>query len=150
MGKRICDRRARCVMQLKGQQQTNNGNTVRHRDHFWCTITCIFWSKRRHYENRCHIKKHQSEKLKHKEEQKNWGRDPKNPSRSGGGGITPSGLTGGSYLDDLQDVDFYLQAAKASSISTIGEIHDECRGRIHVTHKKLPMKERERCIYTKA
>ena len=41
-----------------------------HQDHFRCSITCGFCGKRRHYEDECHIKRRQSEKLKKEEEEK--------------------------------------------------------------------------------
>ena len=59
-----CDNRNSCMLQMKRQQHTKYGKTVTHQDHFRCTITCCYCGKRRHYEDECHIKKHESNKLK--------------------------------------------------------------------------------------
>ena len=52
---------------MKRQQHSKDGKTVTHRDHFRCTITCGYCGKRRHYEDECHIKKRESDKLKRQE-----------------------------------------------------------------------------------
>ena len=51
-----CDYRTGCMLQLKRQQHTKNGETVTDQDHFRCTITCGYCGKCRHYEDGCHIK----------------------------------------------------------------------------------------------
>ena len=38
-----------------------------HQDHFRCAITCGYCGKRGHYEDECHIKKRESDKLKRQE-----------------------------------------------------------------------------------
>ena len=62
-----CDLRSGCMLQMKRQQHTKDGKTVTHQDHFRCTITCGYCGKRRHYEDECHIKKRESDKLKRQE-----------------------------------------------------------------------------------
>ena len=59
-----CDLRSGCMLQMKRQQHTKDGKQVTHQDHFRCTITCGYCGKRRHYEDECHIKKRESDKLK--------------------------------------------------------------------------------------
>ena len=68
-----CDHCSSCMLQMKGQQHTTDGKAVTHQDHFRCTITCGYCGKRRHYEDECHIKKRESDKLKRQvaERQKN-------------------------------------------------------------------------------
>ena len=46
-----CNHHSGCVLQLKRQQQTKDGKTVTHQDHFTCTITCGYCGKRHHYED---------------------------------------------------------------------------------------------------
>ena len=58
-----CDHRSSCMLQMKRQQHSKDMNTVTHQDHFSCTITCGYCGKRRHYEDKCHIKKRESDKL---------------------------------------------------------------------------------------
>ena len=62
-----CDHRSSCMLQMKRQQHTKDGKPVTHQDHFRCTITCGYCGKRRHYEDECHIKKCESDKLKRHE-----------------------------------------------------------------------------------
>ena len=61
-----------------------------HQDHFRCPITCGYCGKRRHYEDECHIKKRESDKLKRQEaeRQKNKTptRNPQNGDKGGKGG----------------------------------------------------------------
>ena len=76
-----CDGRAGCLLQLKRQQKSRDGQVHQHQDHFRCTITCGYCGKRRHYEDECHIKKRHSEKLKKEEEEKR---------KSGKGNYNPS------------------------------------------------------------
>ena len=59
-----CDGRSACMLQLKRTQKAKDGQEVKHQDHFPCTITCGYCGKRRHYEDECHIKRRESEKLK--------------------------------------------------------------------------------------
>ena len=84
-----CDGCSSCMLQLRRTQKTKDGQEVKHQDHLRCTITCGYCGKRRHYEDECHIKRRESEKLKKAEEElrKNAGR--------GGGGSTPGGTPGG-------------------------------------------------------
>ena len=63
-----CDHRSSCMLQMKRQQHSKDGKTVTHQDHFRCTITCGYCGKRRHYEDECHIKKKESDKLKRQEQ----------------------------------------------------------------------------------
>ena len=82
-----CDGQSACISQLKRTQKTKDGQEVKHQDHFRCTITCGFCGKRRHYENECHIKRRESEKLNKAE-----GERSKTASKGGGaergGGLT--------------------------------------------------------------
>ena len=58
-----------------------------HQDHFRCTITCGYCGKRRHYEDECHIKKRESDKLKHQEAKRQKTQTPtKNPQNGDKGG----------------------------------------------------------------
>ena len=61
-----------------------------HQDHFRCTITCGYCCKRRRYEDECHIKKRESDKLKRQdaERQKTQTptRNPQNENKGGKGG----------------------------------------------------------------
>ena len=77
------------MLQLQRKQKTKEGQEVKHQDHFRCTITCGYCGKRRHYEDECHIKRRESEKLKKAEEERR-----KNAGK-GGGGSTPGGTPGG-------------------------------------------------------
>ena len=69
-----------------------------HQDHFRCTITCGYCGKRRHYEDKCHIKKRESDKLKRQEaeRQKNQTptRNPQNGDKGGQGGGKGGGKAG--------------------------------------------------------
>ena len=58
------------MLQLRPTQKTKDGQEVKHQDHFRCTITCGYCGKRRHYEDECHIKRRESEKLKKAEEER--------------------------------------------------------------------------------
>ena len=58
-----------------------------HQDHFRCTITCCYCGKCRHYENECHIKKRESDKLKRQEAESQKTQTPtKNPQNGDKGG----------------------------------------------------------------
>ena len=75
-----CDQRSSCMLQLERQQHTKDGKPVTHQDHFRCTITCGYCCKRRHYEDECHIKKGESDKLKRQEAERQKTQTPsKNP-----------------------------------------------------------------------
>ena len=58
-----------CMLQLKRTQKTKDGQEVKHQDHFRCPITCGFGGKRKQYEDECHIKRRETEKLKKAEEE---------------------------------------------------------------------------------
>ena len=87
-----CDGRSTCMLQLKRKQKTKDGQEVKHQDNFCCTNTCGFCGKRRHYEDECHIKRRESEKLKKPEEErrKTAGRG----EGAEGGGPNPGGSKG--------------------------------------------------------
>ena len=87
-----CDGQSACMLQLKRPQNTKDGQETNHQDHFRCTITCRFCGKRRHYEDQCHIKRRESEKLKKAEEERR-----KTAGKGGGpegGGANPGGFKG--------------------------------------------------------
>ena len=84
-----CDGRSSCMLQLQRTQRTKDGQEVKHQDHFRCTLTCGYCGKRRHYEDECHIKRRESEKLKKAEEER------RRNAGKGGGGSTPGGTPGG-------------------------------------------------------
>ena len=79
-----CDGESACMPQLKRTQKINGGQEIKHQDHFRCTITCGYCGIRRHYEDECHIKRRESEKLKKAEEErrKNAGKGGR-PEREG-------------------------------------------------------------------
>ena len=82
-----CDHRSNCMLQMKRQQHTKDGKPVTHQDHFRCTITCGYCGKRRHYEDKCHIKKRESDKLKRQEAERQKTQTPtKNPQNGDKGG----------------------------------------------------------------
>ena len=85
-----CDLRSGCMLQMKRQQHTKDGKPVTHQDHFRCTITCGYCGKRRHYEDECHIKKRESDKLKRQEAERQKtqtpARNPPNGDKGGKGG----------------------------------------------------------------
>ena len=58
-----------------------------HQDHFRCTINCGYCGKRRHYEDECHIKKRESDKLQRQEAER---QKPQTPTRD-----RPNGDKGG-------------------------------------------------------
>ena len=62
-----CNHGSSCMLQMKRQHHSKDGKTVTHLDHFRCTITYGYFGKCRHYEEKCHAKKHQSDKLKRQE-----------------------------------------------------------------------------------
>ena len=83
---------------MKRQQHSKDRKTVTHQNHFWCTITCGYSGKRPHYEDECHIKKRESDKLKRQEaeRQKNQTptRTPQNGDKDGKGGGKGDGKGG--------------------------------------------------------
>ena len=82
-----CDHRSSCMLQMKRQQHTKDGKPVTHQDHFRCTITCGYCGKRRHYEDECHKKKRESDKLKRQEAERQKTQTPtKNPPNGDKGG----------------------------------------------------------------
>ena len=78
-----CDHRSSCMLQMKRQQHTKDGKPVTHQDHFRCTITCGYCGKRRHYEDECHIKKRESDKLKRQEAERQKTQTPTKTLRMG-------------------------------------------------------------------
>ena len=93
-----CDLRSGCMLQMKCQQHTKDGKTVTHQDHFRCTITCGYCAKRRHYEDECHIKKGESDKVKRQEAERQKtqtpARNPRNGDKGGKGGGKGGGKNG--------------------------------------------------------
>ena len=93
-----CNLRSGCMLQMKRQQHTKDGKQVTHQDHFRCTITCGYCGKRRHYEDECHIKKRESDKLKRQEAERQKtqtpARNPPNGDKGGKGGGKGGGKTG--------------------------------------------------------
>ena len=82
-----CDQRSSCMLQMKQQQHTKDWKFVTHQDHFRCTITCGSCGKRRHYEDECHRKKCESDKLKRQEAERQKTQTPtKNPQNGDKGG----------------------------------------------------------------
>ena len=82
-----CDQRSSCMLHMKRQQHTKDGKPVTHQDHFRCTITCGYCGKQRHYEDECHIKKRESDKLKRQEAERQKTQTPtKNPQNGDKGG----------------------------------------------------------------
>ena len=79
-----CDLRSGCMLQMKRQQHTKDRKTLTHQNHFRCTITCGYCGKRRHYEDECHIKKRESDKLKRQEAERQKTQTPaRNPPEWG-------------------------------------------------------------------
>ena len=68
---------------MKRQQHTIDGKPVTHQDHFRCTITCGYCGKHRHYEDECHIKKRESDKLKRQEAERQKTQTPTRNPRMG-------------------------------------------------------------------
>ena len=93
-----CDHRSSCMLQMQRQLHSKDGKPVTHQDHFRCTITCGYCGKRCHYEDECHIKKRESDKLKRQEaeRQKNQTptRNPQNWDKAGKGGGKGGGKVG--------------------------------------------------------
>ena len=93
-----CDLRSGCMLQMKRQQHTKDGKPVTHQDHFRCTITCGYCGERRHYEDECHIKKRETDKLKPQEAERQKtqtpARNPPNGDEGGKGGGKGGGKNG--------------------------------------------------------
>ena len=93
-----CHHRSSCMLQMKRQQYTKDGKPVTLQDHFRCTITCGYCGKRRHYEDECHIKKRESDKLKRQEAERQKTqtptRNPPNGDKCGKGGGKGGGKNG--------------------------------------------------------
>ena len=93
-----CDHRSSCMLQMKRQQHTKDGKPVTHQDHFRCTITCGYCGKHRHYEDECHIKKSEGDKLKRQEAERQKtqtpGRNPPNGDKGGKRGGKGGGKNG--------------------------------------------------------
>ena len=96
-----CDNRSGCMLQMKRQQHTKDGKTVTHQDRFRCTMTRGYCGKRRHYEDICHIKKRESDKLRRQEAErqknqtptrtpKKWEKGRKGGGKGGGKCGTPN------------------------------------------------------------
>ena len=60
-----CNQRDCFVVQGK-KQETNTSGKAKLPDHYRCTITCLFCSRRKHYEDECYHKQRLSAKLKTK------------------------------------------------------------------------------------
>ena len=69
-----------------------------HQDHFRCSITCGYCGKRRHYEDECHKKKGESDKLKRQEAERQRtqtpARNPPNPPKANPAGAKRVGRQG--------------------------------------------------------
>ena len=93
-----CDHCSRCMLQMKRQQHSEDGKTVTHQNHFRCTITCGYCGKRCHYEDECHIKKRESDKLKRQEAERPKKQtptgNPQNGDKGGKGGGKGDGKGG--------------------------------------------------------
>ena len=93
-----CDHRSSCMLQMKRQQHSKDGKTVTKQDHFRCPITCGYCGKHCHYEDECHIKKRESDKLKRQEAERQKTqtptRNPQNGDTGGKGGGKGSGKGG--------------------------------------------------------
>ena len=90
-----CDLRSGCMLQMKRQQHTKDGKPVTHQDHFRCTITCGYCGKRRHYEDECHIKKRESDKLKRQGGERQKTQTPTRNPQNGDKGGKRGGKGGG-------------------------------------------------------
>ena len=80
-----CDGRSACILQLKRTQKTKYGQEVNHQDDLRCMILCGYCGKRRHYEDECHMKRRESEKLKKAEEERRKNAGVAGRPESGGG-----------------------------------------------------------------
>ena len=80
---------------MKRQQHSKDGKPVTHQDHFRCTITYGYCGKRRHYEDECHIKKCESDKLKRQEAERQKNQTPIRNRQNGDKGSKGGGKGGG-------------------------------------------------------
>ena len=80
------DGRSACMLQLNRMQKTKDGQEVKHQAPFPSSMTCGYCGKRRHFEDKCHIKRGESEKMKKAEEERR-----KNAGK--GGKLEGDGLT---------------------------------------------------------
>ena len=87
-----CGGRSACMLQLKHTQKNKDGQEVKHQDHFRCTITCRYCGKGRHYDEECHMKCRESEKVEKAEEE--WRKNLGKGGRPEGGGPNPEGFKG--------------------------------------------------------
>ena len=87
-----CHWRSACLLQLQRKRKTRDGQEVKHLDDLRCTITCGYRGKRRHYEDECHIKHRESEKLEKAEEE--WRKNAGEGGKTEGGGPNPGGFKG--------------------------------------------------------
>ena len=90
-----CDHRSSCMLQMKRQQHSKDGKTVTHQDHARCTITCGYCGKRRHYQDECHIKKRESDKLNRQEAERQKTQTPTRNRQNGDKGGKGAGKGGG-------------------------------------------------------
>ena len=90
-----CDHRSSCMLQMKRQQHTKDGKTVTHQDHFRCTIAFGHCGKRRHYEDKCHIRKGESDKHKRQEAERQRAQTPTRTPKNGDNGGKGGGKAGG-------------------------------------------------------
>ena len=84
---------------MKRQQHPKEVKPVTHQDHFRCTITCGYCGKRRHYEDKCHIKKRESDKHKRQEADRQKTQTPTRSRQNGdkgGKGGGEGGCKGGT------------------------------------------------------
>ena len=95
-----CDDRSSCMLQMKREQHSKDGKAVTHRDHFRCTITCGYCGKCCHYEDECHIKKRESDKVKRQEAERQKTRTPtRNPQN--GAKVVKEVVRGVAKVDPL-------------------------------------------------
>ena len=90
-----CDHHSGCVLQLKRQQHTKDGKTLTHQDHFRCNITSGYYGKRPHYEDKCHIKKRESDKHERQEAERQKPQTPTRTLQTGDKGGKGEGRGGG-------------------------------------------------------
>ena len=87
--------RSSCMLQMKRQQHSQDGKTVTDQAHFRCTITCGYCGKRCHYQEECHIKKRESDKLKRQEAERQKHQTPTRIPQNGDKGGKGGGKRGG-------------------------------------------------------
>ena len=89
-----CYLRSGCILQMKRPQHTKDWKTVTNQDHFTCTITCGYCGKCRHYEDKCHIKKCESDKHKRQEAERQKTQTPSRTPQNGDKGGKRGGKGG--------------------------------------------------------